>query len=61
MLIRNEIKVWKRAAFNPPLMLLTVSHQEKHKIKVRSGSEKMLYNVSDVCPMFNSSKSVSNK
>lgn len=61
MLISNEIKVWKRAAFNLPLMLLTVSHQEKHKIEVRSGTGKMLYNARDVCTMFNSSKSVSNK
>lgn len=61
ILIKNESKLLKRAAFNLPLMLLTVSHQEKHTIKVRSDAEKMLHNVRDVCTMFNSSKTVSNK
>lgn len=61
ILIKNESKLLKRAAFNLPLMLLTVSHQEKHTIKVRSDAEKMLHNGRDVCTMFNSSKTISNK
>lgn len=61
ILIKNESKLLKRAAFNLPLILLTVSHQEKHTIKVRSDAEKMLHNTRDVCSMFNSSKTISNK
>lgn len=61
ILIRTEMKVWKSAAFNLPLMLLTVLHQEKQEIKVKSETEKMLYNGGDVCAMVNSSKAVSNK
>lgn len=51
---------WK-AAFNLPVTLLTVSHQEKHTIKVRSDTKKMLHNARDVCSVFNSSKTISNK
>lgn len=54
--MRSERHVWRRAAFSLPLMLLTVRHQEKHQIKVKSAAEEMLYNGGDVCTMLNSSK-----
>lgn len=58
---RSSQQWFKNLEKRLPLMLLTVWNREKDMIKVRSYIKKMFYYLRNVCMIFYSSKTISNK